>query len=59
MPNRCYDRLDKKQPDSELERVSLGLREIQTADPLPMIPSQVETQLSVLPLSHFQCQFQV
>ena len=42
MPNRYYDRLDKKQPDSELERVTLGLREIQTADPLrdlPMIPN--------------------
>ena len=42
MPNRCYDRLDKKQPDSKLERVTLGLREIQTADllrDLSMIPN--------------------
>ena len=62
MPNRCCDKLDKKQPDSELERVTLGLRYIQTADPLwnlPIIPNQVETQLSLSPLRYSQCQFQV
>ena len=42
MPNRCCDRLDQKQPGSE--GLSLGLTETRTADPLPMIPHQVETQ---------------